>query len=102
MLIHANTTAEDFLKFLYHKARELNAPQQVIDVIDHIRTVDDVETVLAAVTEEKQEARKDAGDLYEELAILVDAVGDERDISLYLADALEVARQALERHKAYK
>lgn len=109
--IHANTKREDFLKFLYYALRDANMPAQVLDCVDELQSMADGEEALAQEKVAREEVEEAASDLYEELALLADAVGDAlgtedtfspEDMRLTFEDVLRAARHALERHKDLK
>ena len=103
MNFHANTTQEDFVRWLRDAAIRGGMPTQFIDCVDALDT-SDKDAEIEEIGEELERAKDDASDLYEELADLVTAIdaGTDAKYPKVWESKLEAARKALERHKEYK
>jgi replicative superfamily II helicase len=85
--IHANTTREEFVKFLYYALRDANMPPQVLDCVE------DLECTLA-FEDELEEAKERADTLANALKALIHAVENGDDTEF--VDDLKTAQQALD------
>ena len=96
MNFHANTTQEDFVRWLRDAAIRGGMPTQFIDCVDALDT-SDKDAEIEKVGEELEQAKGDASDLYQELSDLVSSYG-KHDMN----EQLEAARKALEHYKEYE
>lgn len=110
MKVHANTTRDEFVDFLYYALADANFGPLVLDQVEHLRGFTDLEAEIERKDEVLNDMEKDRDDLEAELTELVDgvqAIADDIDPDDETADklwkrldrALEIARKALKRHK---
>lgn len=97
MIFHANTTMDDFERWLQITAREGGMPSQFIDLVDSLDAAGQAKE-LEAMREELDDAKSDRDNLYSELQDLVNALDEDDDLSDRTASALRTAQKALERH----
>lgn len=97
MIFHANTTMDDFERWLQITAREGGMPSQFIDLVDSLDAAGQAKE-LEEMQEKLEDIESDRDNLYSELQDLVNALDNDDDLSDRTASALRIAQKALERH----